>query len=187
MDLILQLVAGLIFIALFVFLVIWAWTLLRAKTPITQIPNSILPDIYKALELKEGSVLYHLGCGDGRVLFYSAEHTPDATYIGIENKFLSLARAHFRLERYSKRTKKNNVTIINGDLSKQDLSKATHIVTYLYPQMMDDMIPQLDEKLAPGTRLVSVAFQFTGKRAIAEIDLNRNIKALARTLYVYEF
>lgn len=185
--LIIQAILGLVVIAFFLVLIVWAWTLLRAKTPITQIPSSILPDIYKALELKEGSTVYHLGCGDGRVLFYSAHRLPEASYIGIENKPLSLLRAHVLLERYFKRTKKNSVTIIRGDFTTQDFSKATHIVMYLYPNIMDDLISKFDEQLSAGTRLISVAFQFTGKRPVAEIDLNRGARTLARKLYVYEF
>lgn len=162
------------------------WTGFHAKVPFVPVSSSVLPDIYKALEIKEGSVVYDLGCGEGRVLFYCSRLVPKATYIGIENSPFPLLLARFRGWWHTKMTG-TKIEIINKDFFQQDLSNATHIFTYLYPNVMDDLLPKFDRELKPGTRLVSVSFKFTQKQPTLLIDLKRSKYKLARHIYVYEF
>lgn len=159
---------------------------LRAKVPFIPVPNSILADIHKILEVKNNSVVYDLGCGDGRVLFYLSKLTPQANYIGIENSLFPTILARI-LYWWHKRQNKIDVKILNKDFFKYDLSDATHIFTYLYPNVMDDLLIKFDRELKPGTRLVSITFKFTSKQPIAEFDLGRSKYQLARKIYVYEF
>lgn len=158
----------------------------RSKVPFVPVPDKVLKDIHKALDIKEGSVVYDLGCGDGRVLFYSARLVPNAIYIGIENSPFPLILAHLRAWWYRKFVN-TNIKIINQDFFQHDLSDATHVFTYLYPNVMDDLLPKLDQDLKPGTKLVSVSFKFTQKQPVTEYDLERGKYKLARKIYVYEF
>ncbi len=158
----------------------------RSKVPFVPVPNSILKDIYKALEVKEGSVVYDLGCGEGRVLFYISRLVPKAQYIGIENSTFPLILARLRAW-WHRKTTKTEIQIINQDFFQHDLSNATHIFTYLYPNVMDDLLPKFDKELKKGTKLVSVTFKFTTKQPTKEIDLSRSKYKLARKIYVYEF
>jgi SAM-dependent methyltransferase len=169
-----------------VLFVVWMITGYRAKVPFIPVPDSILKDIHKILAVKEGSVVYDLGCGDGRVLFYIAPFIPKAKYIGIENSPFPLLLARARAWWHSKRTG-TKIEIINQDFFLRDLSDATHIFTYLYPNVMDDLLPKLDKELKPGTRLVSASFKFTTKQPKASFDMGRGKYQLARKLYVYEF
>ncbi|KKP62076.1 MAG: hypothetical protein UR57_C0013G0001, partial [Candidatus Nomurabacteria bacterium GW2011_GWE2_34_25] len=145
-----------------------------------------LKDIEKALNINEDSVVYDLGCGDGRVLFYLYKNNPKAKYIGIENSQFPLLVFNVR-NWFFKRKNKSNISIIGKDFFDVNLSDATHIFTYLYPNVMDDLIPKLDKELKSGTRLISASFRFTGRREIEEIDLKRNNYQLAKKVYVYEF
>ena len=52
---------------------------------------------------------------------------------------------------------------------------------------MDDLITKFDEELKPGTKLVSLSFQFTSKLSSKEVDLNRSKYKLGRKIYVYQF
>ncbi len=162
------------------------WSAIKAKVPFVPVSNNILKDIKEALQLKEGSVVYDLGCGDGRVLFYLYKNNPNLKYIGVENSpfpyFLAYILNYFHKKRY-----KSNIEIIKGDFFNIDLSNATHVFTYLYPNIMDDLMPKLSKELNPGTRLVSVSFHFTNKREIKEIDLKRGKYKLSQKIYVYDF
>lgn len=162
------------------------WTGFRAKVPFVPVPGIVLPDIHKALGITPGSVVYDLGCGEGRVLFYSARLIPKANYIGIENSPFPLLLARLRAW-WFRRTTGTSIDIINQDFFEHDLSNATHIFTYLYPNVMDDLLPKFDRELKPGTKLVSVSFKFTQKQPKFSIDLERSKYKLARQLYVYEF
>ncbi|MFA6355189.1 MAG: class I SAM-dependent methyltransferase [Candidatus Paceibacterota bacterium] len=162
------------------------WSNIRAKVPFIGIPIGVLKNIEKELNLRDGSVVYDLGCGDGRVLFYLAKNNPKYKYIGIESSLFPYLLAK-SLSWWFKKVNKINVEIIKKDFFKEDLSNATHIFTYLYPNVMDDLLPKLDKELKRGTVLVSASFHFTTKREIREIDLKRGKYQLGKLLYIYEF
>jgi len=128
---------------------IWTVSGFRAKVPFVPVPDSILKDIHEALEIKDDSVVYDLGCGDGRVLFYSAKRVPKAKYIGIENVLFPLILAHVRSWFYRKSVG-TKIEIINQDFFKRDLGDATHIFLYLFPNVMYDLLQKLDQYLKPG-------------------------------------
>jgi len=164
----------------------WAIGNFKNKAPFVTSSIAVLKDITKAMEVKDGSVVYDLGCGDGRVLFYLSKICPGAKYIGIENGMFPflLAKAESYLNK--KRTS-NSVDILRADFFKKDLSNATHIFTYLYPDVMDDLLAKFDKELKPGTKLVSLSFKFTNKPPLFEVDLGRSKYKLGRKLYVYQF
>lgn len=178
----------LFFLAILVILCIWMWTGLKAKVPFVPVPNSILPEIEKALDLKEGSVVYDLGCGDARVLSYlaSRNRNKNIKFIGIENSWFPINLARL-LTWWNKKRGKGEVSVVAQDFFKYDLSNATHIFVYLYPTVMDDLLSKFDKELSPKTKLVSVTFQFTQKKPIFEVDLERKSYQLAKKMYVYEF
>ena len=165
---------------------IWTWGGIKSKIPFISVPTVILPDIYKALDLKENSIVYDLGSGDARVLFYALKNNPKAKYIGIENAPFPVILSKLTAWFYSRKNK-GHIEIKNVDFFKENLSNATHIFTYLGPKAMDDLLLKFDDELKEGTRLVSATFSFTSKRPIMEIDLKRSKFKLARKLYVYEF
>jgi len=183
---ILKWIAVLVLLTVLVFLFIWMVSGLRAKVPFIPVPNSILPDIHKILGVKEGSVVYDLGCGDGRVLFYLSKLIPKAKYIGIENSLFPSMLSKFRAQ-WHKRQTGIEVKMIREDFFNHNLGDATHIFAYLYPNIMDDLLHKFDKELKPGTRLASVTFKFTSKQPIAEFDLRRGKYQLAQKIYVYEF
>jgi hypothetical protein len=76
--------------------------------------------------------------------------------------------------------------ILRGDFMKQNLSAADRVFTYLYPGLMDELLPKLEKELHPGTRLVSCDFPFSKKKAKEVIDLERP-KLTGQKLYIYEF
>jgi len=176
------------FIFLFVLclMILWMWSSLWATVPFIGVPILVLKDIEKELELKDGGVVYDLGCGDGRVLFYLAKNNPKYKYIGIENSLFPFILVRF-LSWWNKKMNKIEVEIIRKDIFDVNLSNATHIFTYLYPNIMDDLLSKFDRELKRGTRLVSASFHFTNKREIREVNLQRGKYQLAKKLYVYEF
>lgn len=166
--------------------ILWAIGNLKNKVPFVTASKSVLEDVSRALEINDDSVVYDLGCGDGRILFYLSGKNNKTKYIGIENNILAVILAKLGSILNKKKTG-NKVEIINGSFFNQDLSEASHIFVYLYPNMMDDLLTKFDSELKKGTRLVSLSFQFTNKRPSAEIDLNRSKYKLGRKLFIYDF
>jgi len=175
----------LLFLATFIFLCLWCISLLnfKNKVPFVGTPKKVFLDILQYLDLKNDSVVYDLGGGDSSMLLYFAKLKPKARYVSIENSLFPIILSKMNLFF----NKNKNVVLIKKDFFKVDLSKATHITTYLYPNVMDDLLPKFDKELKSGTRLISVSFKFTQKKPILEIDLKENKTILAKKLYVYEF
>jgi hypothetical protein len=167
-------------------LVFWSIGNFKNRVPFVTTSNSVLKDISKALEVKDNSVVYDLGCGDGRILIYLSNLFPKAKYIGIENNIFPLLLAKAESFLNNKKTG-NKVEIIDNNFFKQDLKNATHIFTYLYPNIMDELLPKFEKELKSGTRLVSLSFKFASKNPIEEIDLKRSKYKLGRKIYVYQF
>lgn len=154
----------------------WTWT----GVPYVPLPNAALKKLSETLTLGKDSVLYDLGCGDGRVLFELAKHS-DAQFIGVEKAplpfLIALTRSVF--------SKKKNVKIIFGDIYQVPVGNATHVFTYLFSKVMDKLLPKMEQELKKGATLVSCDFRFKTKDATTEISLGT--KPGAHTLYFYNF
>ncbi|MBK5215459.1 MAG: class I SAM-dependent methyltransferase [Candidatus Pacebacteria bacterium] len=163
------------------------WTIgnLKNKVPFVTSPNAILKSIEKVIKIDDTSVVYDLGCGDGRVLFYLSNLKPKAKYVGIENNLFPLFLAKISL--FFKKKNENKIEIKKGNFFNQNLSEATHVFTYLYPSVIDELLPKLEKELKPGTRFISLSFKFTNKKPIEELDLGRGKYKLGRKLYIYQF
>lgn len=183
---IVQIVLLIIFFVTLILFILWSIGNFKNKVPFVSSSSKILENINKALGVKDNSIVYDLGCGDGRVLFYLSRFNSKAKYIGFENNLFPLILAYVGAFLNKKKTG-NDVIIYNKNFFTEDLSKATHIFTYLYPNVMDELLPKLEKELVPGTRLISLSFQFSFKKSIEEIDLKRNKYQLGRKLYIYQF
>lgn len=175
-----------ILLVVLVLFFVWMFSSMTAKVPFIPVPNSILTDIENALDIKEGSVVYDLGCGDARVLSYLAKRNKNATFIGIEESMFPLLLARFA-NFNNKRKGVSNVEILRKNFFQHNLEGATRVFTYLYPKVMDDLLNKFENELPVGSKVVSISFQFTLKKPTFEVELNRNKWKLARKLFVYQF
>lgn len=164
--------------------VLWLWSLIVTRAPFVPIPKEIIPRIIEALKIGDDSVVYDLGCGDGRVLVGGYQVNPRARYVGIDKTLIPIAAAGVNLW-----LKKLNgkIKIYKKNFFKSDLSDATHIFTYLFPEIMQDLLSKLERELRPGARLVSCDFKFQNKKPARVINLGRAPHQLGHNLYVYEF
>lgn len=160
------------------------YRLLRGDAPFVPVPSAILPEITKALGIRENSVVYDLGCGDGKVLMACASSQPKAKYVGYE---ISLAIFLLAWIRILKTKKSRSIKVFRKNFFGADFSKATHIFTYLMPKQMEKLEEKFERELAPGTRLVTCSFPLKTREPSSTVDLERSELLLARKLYVYDF
>ena len=177
---------AILLIVIIILFIMWTIGNFKNKAPFVTSSSAVLKDIAKAMEVKDESVVYDLGCGDGRILFYLSKINSKARYIGIENGMFPFLLSKIGAF-YNKKITNNSAEILRKDFFKHDLSDATHIFTYLYPNVMDDLLPKFDKELKRGTRIVSLSFKFTNKASLFEVDLGRSKYKLGRKLYVYQF
>ncbi|HPA25838.1 MAG TPA: class I SAM-dependent methyltransferase [bacterium] len=162
------------------FLVLSVATSFTVKVPFVAVKKNILPMIVAAMKIEQKSVIYDLGCGDGRVLLACYIKEPQASCIGFEKQLIPFWVARWRV-------RKTHIKILQGDFLKYNLSNATHVFVYLSSELMDELLLKFKQELSLGTRVVSCDYQFSNKQAIKIIDLKTVRGKLGKFLYVYEF
>lgn len=103
--------------------------------------SEFLEEIFNRIQPTKGDVFYDLGSGYGIVLFYGAEHHPEATFKGIE---ILNERFDMSLKLLENRGLKN-VELFNEDMFNCDFSDGT--IFYIYNPLFKDAYPKLLERL----------------------------------------
>jgi SAM-dependent methyltransferase len=128
----------------------------RPQLDVPYVPTNqkVVDAMLKLAKVTKSDVVYDLGCGDGRIVI-SAAKDYGASGVGVDID-------PQRIKEANENAKKANVTdkvkFIEGDLFKQDFSKASVVTLYLLPEINLKLRPMLLEQLKPGTRIVSHAF-----------------------------
>jgi SAM-dependent methyltransferase len=151
--------------------------------PFVPTPKRLLPIIANALEIRAGDVVYDLGCGDGRLLFYCAHHFPNARFVGIERN--PILTTYAKIKRHILGVE--NLTFRRANVFATDFSDATRAYTFLLTPLMNKLFPPGYTRAKP-MRLVSRAFKISGKESIETITLPNVVDICGdHLLHVYEF
>lgn len=116
-------------------------------------PDALVTRMLTAARVTKDDIVYDLGAGDGKIAIAAAKQFGARAW-GIEFNpdMAELAR------RNAKRAGVDNlVTIITGDIFKEDFSKATVVTMYLLPDLNLRLRPII-LKMKPGTRVTSHQF-----------------------------
>jgi hypothetical protein len=116
-------------------------------------PDAMVERMLTAAKTTSRDVVYDLGAGDGRIPVAAAKQF-GATAVGIEYDGDLAALARRNAERAGVAGK---VTIVQGDIFKEDFSRATVVTLYLLPDLNQQLRPRL-LAMPPGTRVVSHAW-----------------------------
>ena len=126
--------------------------------PYVPTPENVIREMLKISRLKEGEILYDLGCGDGGIVIIAARDYLAKAY-GVEIRKDLAAIARRQLNNYGLNGK---AKIIRRDLFKVDISKADVVTLYLTSMANDKLKPKLKKELRPNTRVVSHDFSISG-------------------------
>jgi SAM-dependent methyltransferase len=116
-------------------------------------PNAIVTEMLEMAQVTSIDLVYDLGAGDGKIPIEAARRY-GARAVGIEYNpdMAALARRNAQQAGVSDR-----VTIVTGDIFKEDFSNATVVTLYLLTELNIKLKPTL-LKMKPGTRIVSNTF-----------------------------
>ena len=151
-------------------------------SPFLATPAAYLPLIADTLEILPGDIVYDVGCGDGRLVFFCAARYPHATFVGVERNPLLVAHA-----RMQKKIRGNlhNVSFRCEDFFKTDLTDATRVYAYLLPKTLNTLFP--DTHVSGKKLLVSRAYQLSSRRPMTKVELSKTPGSHGEhLLYVYE-
>lgn len=141
-------------IALFVSFGLTA-TAQRVDLDVPYVPTkqSVVDAMLDMAGVKKGDVHYDLGCGDGRIVISAAKRGAIATGVDLDPQ-----RIHEANENARKAGVADKVTFIEGNLFEMDFTDADVLTLYLLPDVNLKLRPTILNRLKPGTRVVSHAF-----------------------------
>lgn len=117
-------------------------------------PEPVVDAMLNLAGVKEGDVLYDLGSGDGRIPIAAAQRF-GVRGVGIDINPVRVREANANAETAGVT---DLVTFKEADLFQEDISEATVVTLYLLQSLNVKLRPKLLAELAPGTRIVSHAF-----------------------------
>jgi precorrin-6B methylase 2 len=116
-------------------------------------PTDLAERMLKVANVTQNDLVYDLGAGDGKIAILAAKEFK-ATAIGIE---FNPDMAEYARKNVQRAGVSNKVSIITGDIFKEDFSKATVVTLYLLPALNIRLRPTI-LAMKPGTRVVSNTF-----------------------------
>jgi hypothetical protein len=144
-------------------------------------PETVVDKMLQFGELKAGEKKADLGSGDGRIVVMAArKYRADATGIEFDADLVRQSNEKIRSLGLQK-----SAHIIQGDIVKQDYSKADLLTVYLLPTSNDKIRPILEKQLKKGARVVSHDFEFSGWTPEKVQTIDDDGEGRSHTLYLY--
>ncbi len=115
-------------------------------------PDEVVQRMLRMAKVTPQDTVYDLGAGDGKIAI--AAGRMGATAVGIEYNpdMAKLAQCYVQVENLTNKTR-----IIQGDVFKEDFSKASVVTMYLLPELNLRLRPTI-LNMKPGTRVTSHQF-----------------------------
>jgi hypothetical protein len=136
-----------------------------ANTTYVPTDDAVIAKMFEMAKVNKDDVVFDLGCGDNRILYMAAKKF-GCRGVGIE---INPDRIRESMDQYEKFNGGKEfgkllslVEVRHGDALKvKDIGDATVVVMYMFPEFMDLWFPIAQEKLKPGTRIVSHDYAWT--------------------------
>lgn len=144
--------------------------------PFVNSRKKIIDFLVKEIKIESGKILYDLGCGDGKVIFNLAKKNSQVNFVGYElNPSLIWIAKVFR--------KLPNVQYQRQNFFETDLKDADYVFLFLFPELMDKLLPKLEKELKSGAIVISNSFKFSKKQPFKSIES----PIVLESLYFYQF
>ncbi len=161
------------------FLIFEVIAIFTTDAPFVPIPKHVEEMIVDNLGLSGGSILYDLGCGDARVLVRAVQKYPTICAVGVEISFFPFLLAKFRTRKFPQ------ISIRRENIFTTNISDATHIFVYLYPQVVNALLLKIQTDCLPGTVLMSCDFELANKKPDRVIATNDTRNKRGQKILIY--
>ena len=115
-------------------------------------PDELINRMLKMANVTSKDVVFDLGAGDGKIAIAAGKLGANSTGIEYNPEMAKLAQCLVKAEGVG-----DKVRVIQGDIFKEDFSKATVVTMYLLPELNIRLRPTILD-MKPGTRVVSHQF-----------------------------
>ncbi len=144
----------------------------KKDVPYVPTPQEVVDKMIEMAEIKEGDIVYDLGCGDGRMIVTAAKKH-GARGIGVD---IDPQRIRESNENAKRADVTDKVKFIQKDLFTMDFKDCDALCMYLLPSVNLKLRPKILD-LKPGTRIVSHAFDMDDWEADETVEVD------GRTVY----
>jgi cyclopropane fatty-acyl-phospholipid synthase-like methyltransferase len=117
-------------------------------------PPEVIAVMLELAQVSPTDVLYDLGSGEGEIVIEAARRYGQRA-VGVELEPERIENAH---KKAAAAGVTDRVTFIEQDLFEVNISEATVVTLYLFPELNERLLPKLLRELKPGTRIVSHDF-----------------------------
>ncbi len=145
--------------------------------PFVQTPVEVARKMLELGQVREGDLLYDMGCGDGRLIILAAKEI-GARAVGIEIREDLYEKAVGEIKRLNL---EGRVKIVRSNFFDVDIAQADVVTMYLTSSANEKLRPKLEAELRPGTRIVSHDFKVANWKPLRVFN-----ELLGHTIYVYK-
>jgi SAM-dependent methyltransferase len=124
---------------------------IKLDVPYEPSSEDVVEVMLQLARVNKDDFVYDLGCGDGRIVIEAARRV-GARGIGVD---LDPERIRESVENARKGGVTDRIQFFQEDLFQTEISRATVVMLYLWPEVNLKLRPRLFRELKPGTRVVS--------------------------------
>ena len=127
--------------------------------PVAVTPLHVVVEMLRLARVRPGDFVVDLGSGDGRLVIEAVRQFGAAGGLGVDISETAVAYANAKA---AEAGIADRVRFLREDLFATDVRRASVVTLYLFPTAMPRLRVKLLAELAPGTRVVSHDFPFSG-------------------------
>ena len=152
----------------------------RRIAPYYPTPMFVVEKMLEVADVSPRDVVYDLGSGDGRIVIMAAQKF-GARAVGIE---INPTLWQESSDRIAKLGLEGRARILHEDMFKTSIRPATVVTLFLLTGVLDELRPQLERELRPGTRVVAQEFSVPGWEPQKVVRV-KSEAGVSYTIYLY--
>ena len=184
LNLILYLILIFSLLIFFIFMSVYGLSMIFSSVmgaPYVPTKNKLTMEILKEVKFKKNGLFVELGSGDGRIV-RSAVTNFNVKGVGIDVNPLLVLWSNFLNNLDSRLRGNDKLSFVTANILSVDLTKADYIYLFLFPALIEKLIPKLDNELKKGAIIISHGFEiFEYKK-----KLIKKVKRIPFPTYYYK-
>jgi hypothetical protein len=144
-----------------------------SDAPYVTTKDDKIEPLFKAAGIKNGTVFYELGSGDGRLVLAAAKHGANAN--GVEQSWIRVWMSRYQ----AWKQKLPNSHFFHGNIFARSYYPADIIYIFLLPEGVKKLEKKLKKELKPGAVVITQTFHFKTWKPFKKLNLTKGEKPIA--------
>lgn len=156
-QLILYLILVFALLIFLIFMSVYGLSLIYSSimgAPYVPTKKKLAPEILKEVKFKKNGLFVELGSGDGRIIRTAVKNYPiRGMAVDINSLLIIWSKFLSKLD-----GTKNKINFVVKNILAVDLTKADYIYLFLFPALIEKLVPKFNNELKRGTVIISHGF-----------------------------